>query len=157
MNRYRTVRSFPAKAAPVGADSGLHAEANKDLLSSLLAESQTEAPAAPTSTDAIDVCAFLFEGCKQWQRLFLDEAGLTCMFDCDAGRLPEMTCEKLGGLIRNRFRNIASRTEGPGGTITLTLRRRGNLWALAIADQHVRRVGPRLGKAEMVVMRGLAA
>ncbi len=157
MNRYRTVRSFRKPSSLAGEDI-LTREAPTDLVSSLFIQPETEQrKPGPKPADATDVCPYLFERCKEWQRQFMDGAGLTCLFDVDSGLLNEKVCETLAGLVHNRIRNLAAISEGPGGTITLTLRHRGTLWALAIADQFVRHRGPRLDRQELETMRGLAA
>ena len=158
MSHYRTVRSFRKPSSSLTGEDVLTRDAQTDLVSSLFIRTDCEArKPEPASLDRTDVCPYLFDRCKDWQRQFMDGAGLTCLFDVDSGHLKESVCETLAGLVHNRMRNLAAAAEGPGGTITLTLRHRGSLWALAIADQFVRHRGPRLGRSELETMRGLAA
>ena len=157
MNRYRTARSFRSKSQAMTTDSDLAQEAQSDLISSLFLRSETKARKSATlHRDGVDVCPYLFERCKEWQRDFMDGAGLTCLFDVDSGHLDDSLCKTLAGLVQNRMRSVATAAVGPGGTITLTLRNRGSLWALASSDQFVRHRGPRLNQVELSVMRALA-
>lgn len=157
MNRYRTLRSFRSKSPSASTGSELTQDAQSDLVSSLFIRPYLEARKSPASPDGVDVCPYLFDRCKEWQRQFMDGAGLTCLFDVDSGLLDESMCTTLAGLVHNRMRNLAAAAQGPGGTVTLTLRHRGSLWALAISDQFVRHTGPRLGRTELETMRALSA
>jgi hypothetical protein len=161
MARYRVLRTTETKAPAARGKSVVAATPAEttpaETIASLFERNATRPASHAPSNDGIDVCAFLFEHCKEWQRAFLDDAGLTCMFDVDAGDLPRTTCETLASLVRNRMKHLTARADGPGGTVTVTLRRRGAIWALAVSDTFVRQTGPRIVRGELAVMRTLAA
>lgn len=165
MTRYRGQRTSASRHAPAQIAKELtpHALVAR---SSLRRSPMRSAPAVDAPDIRIvprpaiqheDVCAFLFAKCQEWQHAFLDDAGLACMFDVDAGTLPTATCEALATVTRARLRRLASIAEPPGGTITVMVRHRSPMWALAVTDAHVRAPGPRLAESELAALKTAAA
>ena len=143
----------PARRMPAGESFG--GMRQTDALAAFLRPSidvpRTEA------TGGNDVCAFLFARCQEWQRAFLDGAGITCLFDVDSGALPAATCDTLAAVARTRLRRLAADTQTPGGQVTITLRHRAPMWALAISDTFLRLEGPRITGPEMAALKAFAA
>ena len=126
-----------------------------DALAAFLRPS-VEASRAGAAPDD-DICPFLFARCQEWQRAFLDTAGITCLFDVDSGSTSAATRDTLAAIARTRLRRLASSTLTPGGTVTVTLRHRAPMWALAISDTYLRIEGPRITSAEMAALKAFAA
>ena len=76
----------------------------------------------------IDACVYLLTLCRHLQVACLEPNGIECLFDADgAGSLPDTICRMLGFMVSEL---VADSVDGrpraaSGGTIAVTLRRRG--------------------------------
>lgn len=125
----------------------------KALLEDALAAAGVVEPGPATT----DICSALFDVCRQCQESYLDGLGATCMFDVDGGRVPSWMYEMLRAVIELVVADIAARAEErmPGAAVGITLRRSGNFWALAIAENLSGRAGEHRALRRLTMVRAL--
>jgi hypothetical protein len=91
-------------------------------------------------TSRPDVCSYLFKFCRYYQREVFNPRGITCLFDVHSGPMAAWRCDLLGrimqAIIDDIFLHAHARTKT--GQVTVSLKRAGEFWALAIADQEIR-------------------
>lgn len=114
---------------------------------------QPSEPGAGTT----DICSALFDVCRHCQETWLDSLGATCMFDVDGGRVPSWMYEMLRAVIEMVVADIAGRAETrvPGAAVGITLRRSGNFWALAIAENLSGAAGEARAARRLTMVRAL--
>ena len=105
---------------------------------------------------ATDICSALFDVCLHCQETHLDAVGATCMFDVDGGQVPCWMYEVLRDVIEAVVLDIASHgSRTRGAAVGITLRRSGNYWALAIAENLSRDAGAHHALRRLAVVRAL--
>jgi hypothetical protein len=92
---------------------------------------------AERETDA-DICAYLYQICREGQNGLLDKHGITCLFDVCDGRLPLWKCTIVGRFVQTMMRRICACRPDGDATITVALRHRANVWILAVDAHGVR-------------------
>lgn len=108
----------------------------------------------PADVHEVDACAFLFRTCRDLQ-LRHRAHGVEILFDVEPVSLPEAVCRTIADLARAVAEDaLAGGSATPaGGTLTVTLRRRGPACAVAIADQGLRHYGGRTDPEPVAVHR----
>lgn len=120
-----------------------------------------EAKVAPRPGDhaagTTDICSALFDVCRHCQESYLDSLGAACMFDVDGGRVPSWMYEMLRAVIEMVVADIAGRAgpRVPGAAVGVTLRRSGNFWALAIAENLSGEAGEARAVRRLTMVRAL--
>ena len=86
-----------------------------------------------------DACRYLFKLCKQLDADYLQERGITFMFDVNGGLLSGPACRTVGIMVAALVIDISgrSRARPTNGTITVKLHRRGVIWACSVADSGI--------------------
>ena len=85
-------------------------------------------PHAAAKPCEIDACVYLLTLCRHLQATCLEPKGIECLFDADgAGSLPDTVCHMLGFMVSELVADsVDDRPRAAsGGTIALSLRRRG--------------------------------
>jgi len=84
----------------------------------------------------VDVSKELFALCQRVQTEYLNDRGIDLLFDVSGGEMPATAYRKLEVLVESVIADIA---QGPayrtGGDLTLTVRRRGNVWVVGITER----------------------
>lgn len=110
------------------------------------------APRASAGAPEVDACAYLFRACRDLQWRYRAQ-GIEVLFDVEPVRLPETVCRAIAALARAVLDDAVGGDAPSGGTLTLTLRRRGAACAVAIADQGLRRYDGRADPEPVAVHR----
>jgi hypothetical protein len=94
-------------------------------------------PRIAGQTEEVDACLYIFGLCKELQTTWLDRRGIDCLLDGDgAGRLSEAVCRMLGLMVCELVKDASERTIAPR-TITVTLRRRGDVCLCTISGRGI--------------------
>jgi hypothetical protein len=94
-------------------------------------------PGVARGFDEVDACLYIFGLCKELQTTHLDRRGIDCLIDGgNIGRLPEIVCRMLGLMVCELVRDASKSTIAPR-TLTLTLRRRGDVCLCTISGEGV--------------------
>lgn len=84
----------------------------------------------------VDVSKELFALCQRCQSEYLNDKGIELFFDVSGGDMPATAYQKLEVMIESMIADIA---QGPahrtGGDVTLTVRRRGNVWVVGLTER----------------------
>jgi hypothetical protein len=79
------------------------------------------------------------------------------MFDVDGGQVPSWMFDMLRAVVQLVMTDIAAGVHRsiPGGAVGITLRRSGNFWALAIAENLSGSAGERRAARRLTMVRAL--
>lgn len=145
-------------ARPVRSRSGIAmSEAQSAALVRAAEAGRKPGPVVDPGRDVLDVCSSMFDVCRHCQESHLDRLGAACMFDVDGGEVPAWMFGVLRTIVEMMVADIAGGVRGriPGAAVGVTLRRSGEFWALAIAENISGDAGARRAARRLTMVRAL--
>lgn len=105
----------------------------------------------------VDACAYLFRACRDLERTYRDR-GIDWLFDVEPAKLPTTVAHTIALMVRAVIDDVieGASSRPNGGSVAITLQRRGTAYAAVIADRGLRDYG-RQSDRDLASVRRLAA